>query len=158
MGPRPAAVIAARYAQGSCCLGAFNKDQQLVGQLWLQFGCFQEDEVRCRFRLTPPDKVAWDYDVYIDPALRSSFLFARLWDSAFDLLRAKGIEWTASRISAFNTGSLTSHSRLGAYQTGRAIFFTAGTLQVMLASKAPFVDLAIRRSTMPTLELSAPAQ
>jgi hypothetical protein len=156
MGPRPEHVRAFRYVQGSICLGAFLKEQ-LVGQLWLQFDCYREDEVRCNFRLAPPERVAWDYDVYVEPSLRASFLFAKLWDAAFDLLRARGIAWTASRISAFNTGSLTSHSRLGAREVGRAIYFVFGPLQCMVAGQAPYVSLTWKESRAPTLVVRAPA-
>ncbi|MHB1248872.1 MAG: hypothetical protein ACYCZL_05675 [Polaromonas sp.] len=155
MGPRPAAVVAARYAQGSRCLGAFLKDQ-LVGQLWLQFESYREDEVRCRFCLSPVGKVAWDYDVYVQPSLRASFLFARLWDAAFELLRERQIGWTASRISAFNTGSLASHGRLGARETGRVIFCVAGKVQLMLATTRPFVHFSWSDFAVPELRVAAP--
>lgn len=154
-GPRPAAAIAARYAQGSRCLGAF-LDGQFVGQIWLQFDSYREDEVRCQFCLLPADQVAWDYDVYVDPSQRASFLFARLWDTAFELLRERQIAWTASRISVFNTGSLASHGRLGARETGRAIFCVLGKLQVMLASTPPFVHFSWSGSVVPELRIAAP--
>jgi hypothetical protein len=153
-GPRPAAAIAARYAQGSRCLGAF-LDGQFVGQLWLQFDSYREDEVRCHFRLLPADQMAWDYDVYVVPSQRASFLFARLWDAAFELLRGRQIKWTASRISAFNTGSLASHGRLGAREAGSAIFCVAGKLQLMLASTLPFVHVSTS-TACPTLSIIAP--
>lgn len=153
--PRPRHVLAARYAQGSVCLGAF-LDNRLVGQLWLQFESYLEDEVRCRFRMVPADRIAWDYDVYVDPALRASFLFAKLWDAAFDLLRGRGIEWTGSRISAFNTGSLASHSRLGARQVGRAIYFVAGNAQFMVAAQPPFLHGSWSDAGSPSLAVRAP--
>ena len=153
-GPRPAAALAARYAQGSRCLGAFLKNQ-FVGYLWLQFHMYREDEVRCHFVLLPADRVAWDFDVYLDPAFRGTFLFARLWDAAFELLRARDISWTASRISVFNSGSLSSHSKLGAQERGRALFVVLGGQQLMFSTMRPFIHYSARASSAPVLNIIA---
>ena len=41
-----------RFAQGARCLGAFRKDR-LIGYVWLAFGGYEEDEVRCTFEVVP---------------------------------------------------------------------------------------------------------
>lgn len=154
MSPRPPAVIVARYAQGGRCIGAF-LEQRLVGQIWLQLDGYDEDEVRCRFSLAPQGKVAWDYDVYIDPPLRGGFLFAKLWDAAFEILRQHNVEWTVSRISAFNAGSLTAHKRLGARQVGRAIFVVCGKAQLLICGLRPFMHLALGNTAAPIIHIAA---
>lgn len=155
--PRPPEVILSRYKQGSRCIGAFKNDV-LVGQLWIQPDNYQEDEVRCHFILRPMNKVAWDYDVYIDPSLRSTFLFARLWDFAFGILREEGIEWSASRISVWNTASLNSHASLGSQAAGRALFITIGSFQAMLSNLWPLFHLSFSSKHTPKLRILAPTK
>jgi hypothetical protein len=153
--PRPQSVIQDRFRQGGICLGAF-QGEQLVGQLWMQFNAYREDEVRCLFCLIPPQKLAWDYDVFVDPQFRASFVFARLWDEAFNILRSQGIEWSASRVSAWNTTSLKSHARLGAREVGCALFFVIGKVQLTLANTQPFVHLSFSDAQVPHLNIAAP--
>ena len=151
--PRPAVVLSDRFAQGSRCVAAF-VEGNLVGQLWWQTTAYREDEVRCVFSLQPTNRVVWDYDVYVDPEYRGSLLFAKLWDEAFAMLRAEGFEWSASRVSAWNTASLQSHGRLGARDIGKAIFFIVGPMQLMLASAPPYIHCSLGNQSRPTLRVA----
>ena len=137
--PRPPAVIEARFAQGSVGFGAFRGDE-LVGTLWLHRGCYREDEVRCDFLL--PEQLAWDFDVYVRPDLRGSFVFARLWDVAFAYLRECAVTHTVSRVAAVNAASLHAHDRLGARTIGSATFVALGSWQWMLTTRRPFVHFS----------------
>lgn len=134
--PRPAQVIADRFAQGAICL-AIVKNDILQAFLWLIQKHYDEDIARVRFVLPPSGKAAWDFDVYVAPAYRLGYTFLKLWDTANVHLRSLGVRWTLSRISAFNAGSLSSHSKLGARPIGTATFFIAGPLQIMTSSLSP---------------------
>jgi hypothetical protein len=134
--PRPAEVIAKRYAQGATCL-ALSKDDALQAFIWLIQKHYDEDVARVRFVLPPSGIAAWDFDVYVAPAYRLGYTFLKLWDAANAYLRERGALWSISRISAFNAGSLASHTRLGAKPIGYATFLVAGPLQVMWSSFSP---------------------
>lgn len=147
--PRPREVVAARLRQGGCSIAAWKGDQ-LAAILWYQFGAYQEDEVRARYCLPAPD-TCWDYDVYVEPGLRLGTAFCRLWDEANRRMRARGVRWTCSRISAFNPGSLRAHRRLGTIAMGSATFFGIGRWQLMLSSRPPYLHLSGGPDSWPEL-------
>lgn len=147
--PRPAAVLRQRDAQGAVSLAAFREDC-LAGFLWILFGGYQEDEVRARYILASPHS-SWDFDVWIDPEERLGLTFARLWDEANLLLRARAVRWTCSRISAFNSASLRAHGRIGTVRLGTATFLRCGRWQWMCATLAPYLHLSWRPNTFPRL-------
>lgn len=142
---RPKEVIAARFAQGAKCL-AIIKNDQLQAAIWLIHGHYDEDVVRARFVLPPSGTAAWDFDVYVAPKYRLGFTFLRLWDAANAYLRDADVLWSYSRITAFNLGSLASHSRLGASPFGSATFLTLGSLQFMLSSLRPWLHISLGHS------------
>jgi hypothetical protein len=148
--PRPAAVITDRFAQGARCVIA-QRDGELAGFIWLAPERYREDEVRCLYRWTPASRAAWDFDVFIAPAYRMSRLFGRLWARAHELLLTQGIEWTLSRIDAFNAESLAAHRRLGARSLGCGYFLVAGPVQLMLATVAPYLHLSLNDGQQPQL-------
>jgi hypothetical protein len=150
--PRPAAAIQSRFKQGAKCLVAL-KEGEFAGFLWLLMGSYQEDEVRARYVPLPPGRSAWDFDVYVAPPFRLGLTFMRLWDHANRMLNENGISWSCSRISAFNTGSLGAHARLGILFLGSAIFFCAGRWQITLASIHPFIHLSTRAGSFPEFQL-----
>lgn len=152
--PRAPAVIEGRYAQGSHCLAA-EQDGEFIGYLWLQLGPYLEDEVRCRFVPGPEGRAAWDYDIFLVPERRLGRGFVYLWQAANDFMRERGIRWTISRVSAFNTQSIRSHQRLGARLLGSAIFLKVLSAQVMLSSRRPFVHVSSGAASVPTVYLEA---
>lgn len=143
--PRPAEIIADRYAQGAICL-AIVKNDILQAFLWLIQEHYDEDVARVRFVLPPSGKAVWDFDVYVAPAYRLGYTFLKLWDTANTHLREFGVRWSLSRISAFNAGSLSSHSKLGARQIGSATFLIAGPLQIMTSSLSPKLHISFGKS------------
>lgn len=145
-------VIAYRFAQEAVCFGAF-QDGEIRGCLWLCLGPYDEDEVRCRFVHLPESETAWDFDVYVCPDARVGFAFGRLWDEANAFLREKGVSWSMSRISAFNPGSLASHTRLGARRVGSAIYLKLGGWQVTIADVAPYMHLSTGAGSVPRLRV-----
>ncbi len=153
--PRPPDIIAARYAQGAVCFAAVHEGE-LAGFLWLVHDRYDDAEVRCRFVPVPSGTAVWDFDVYLEPRYRLGRGFARLWQGAHQYLRAGGVRWSISHISAFNAESLRSHQRLGAVKVGWAVFATAGAVQLMLCSHMPRVHFALTRTTHPTVAVRAP--
>lgn len=151
--PRPRGVIEDRFRQGARCFALY-RDSAFVGFIWLLFGSYQEDEVRCRY--TPGAHCAWDFDVHIEPSFRLGRAFARLWDEANTMMRSKGVRWSLSRISAFNPASMTSHARLGAHRMGSALFLKIGMAQVMVGTQAPYLHVSLTEKSFPIIKL-APA-
>jgi hypothetical protein len=149
-------VLRYRYAQGGVCLGIFKKGA-VIGSLWFCFGSYLEDEVRCQYVLQPAAQCAWDYGLYIAPSARGGIAFLRLWDEANRYLRARGINWSLSRISAFNAQSSSSHARLGAQRVGSLLFLKAGLSQLALLDRRPFVHLSTSLKAVPSVEVRAPA-
>ena len=135
---RPDAVIAARFAQGAHCLLA-SREQALAGCIWFVRCQYREDEVRVHYVLEPD--CVWDFDVYVAPAERMGFLFAKQWEVAEALLRQRGTHYSVSRVNVLNRQSLASHRRLGARANGWALFLCFGERQLMLSSLPPYVSL-----------------
>jgi L-amino acid N-acyltransferase YncA len=153
--PVPAQVIHARFAQGARCLGAF-KDRELVAYAWWMEGPYDEDEVRTRFVPLPAAHSAWDFDVYVDPRHRLGLAFARLWDELSGRLRAQGVRWTMSRISAFNTASLAAHRRLGARVVASVTYLVLGSCQLTFSTTRPYLHVSTGPGSVPQLRVHAP--
>jgi hypothetical protein len=154
--PRPADVLARRFAQGTSCHSAI-VNGRFGGFIWISRQCYEEDEVRCSYRLDDPQRCVWDFDVYVPPELRMGRTLARLWQHVDALLAAEGVAWSLSRISAFNRASQQSHARLGAVQVGWAVFLVLGPVQLALATRTPYLHLSLTRASRPTLTVRAPS-
>lgn len=148
--PRSAAVIQSRFRQGARCIAA-SKERRFVGFLWFQPGNYhyREDEVRACYMPLPPDRTAWDFDVYVAPEFRLSLAFPRLWEEANRVLKENGVLWSCSRISALNSGSLGAHAHFGTVSLGSAIFFCAGRWQITFASIPPYFHLSAHPDSYP---------
>ena len=153
--PRPPHIISRRFADGSQCLVAEHAGT-LVGFLWIKHEQYDEDEVRCRYRLRAEDGLAWDYDAYIAPEYRMTRAFAQLWAAAHDMLREQQCAWTISRISAFSAASLASHRRLGMVRLFSGLFLQLGGAQVALFTRRPYVHVSFAAKHAPTLRFRAP--
>lgn len=153
--PRPPHVVARRFADGATCFVAEMGDR-FAGFLWLARGAYEEDEVRCRYELVPPALCAWDFDVYVEPDFRIGRSFSRLWEAANAHLAAQGVQWSLSRISAFNPASLAAHRRLGIRQLGTATFLVLGAAQFSFHGRTPFFSICTNHARRPQLQLSPP--
>jgi hypothetical protein len=131
--PRAATEIAQRFESGAQCIAAWQNDE-LTGFLWFTEREYREDAVQCTFILPPDDRTVWDFDVHVEPRFRLGRTFALLWDRAFSSMRARGVRWSLSRVSAFSLESLRAHQRAGAVGTGWAVFARFGSLQFTLTS------------------------
>jgi len=150
--PRPLEVIQNRFKQGYVCIAAL-KDEQFVGCIWLSLHPYLEDEVRAIFSPQPSNEVAWDFDVYIAPQFRATYLFPKLWDEADNYLKSQGFKATASRISGFNIQSVNSHKKLGAKTISRAVYIKIGRLQLSLCSNFPYLHLSCSEKNIPLYKL-----
>ena len=152
--PRPARAAPFRFAQGAVCFAAL-REGAFAGFLWLTLGPYQEDEVRCRYVPLPAHEAVWDFDVYVEPEHRNGIAFLRLWDEANRFLAGRGIRWSLSRISAFNPGSILSHTRMKARRIGAATFLSVGPWQIAASTAAPRLHVSIREASFPTYALDA---
>jgi hypothetical protein len=153
---RPKSVLMDRIRQDALCLGAF-QDLALIGYIWYMTGVYQEDEVRCDFLPAPQGQSAWDFDIFLEPRCRGTFAFPRLWDAAFEQMRLRGIKWSMSRISAFNSVSIESQKRMNARIVGSLTFFKLWGCQFMFGSLPPYVHLSIGQQSRPLVRVPAPS-
>jgi hypothetical protein len=142
---------------GAVGFGAF-QDGRLIGYLWLVVGPYDEAEVRLRFVPVPEGHTSWDFDVYLHPEHRVGFGFAKLWETANAHLRARGVAWTISRISAFNALSLASHRRLGAVRCGSVTTFRAGRFYLYVSESPPWLRASAGRGAWPEFRIGAPSR
>lgn len=152
---RPEEELRRRFAGGARCFAAWRGDT-LTGFLWFTDRAYEEDEVRCTFRVDPRDDAVWDLDVHVVPQFRLGRTFALLWDAAFAAMRARGVRWTLSRVSAFKDESIRAHQRLGARRTGWAIFLLLGSLQITLTSCGRLKCRSLEQRPYPALTVRAP--
>lgn len=146
-------IKSSRFDQGAICLGAYRKDK-LIGYAWFCFNAYEEDEVRCTYELTEPDRSVFDFDFYILPEHRMGIGFLAIWHGANEYLRARNIRYTFSRLTRFNLASRKAHSHLGWKCVGRAVFLKAWRVELMLADVAPFAFLSWSGGHRPRLRLS----
>ncbi len=148
---RPLLTLQQRFLNGGQCFAAFKKGV-LAGNLWLNFDQYQEDEVRCRYILPAAGHAAWDYDVFVMPKYRFSYVFAKLWDKANSIMTERSISYVYSRINYYNIASLQSHKRLGSKIYGTVYFINIGSVQLMFSRHfRPFVKLSWRQTDFPAL-------
>lgn len=153
-GPRPAPVIAQRFADGAACYAATVKGE-FAGMIWIARERYLEDEVRCTYEIADTATGVWDFDVYVVPRLRLGRTMGRLWRGVDEQLAAEGIQWTFSRINRFNAASVKSHQRLGATALGRVTFLVLGPLQVSWG-EAHGVRISLGPQRPPILRLTPP--
>lgn len=153
--PRPSEVIEQRFQDGAVCLVA-SIDDKFAGFLWLAFDHYDEDEVRCRYLLPDARASAWDYDVYVAPEYRLGRTFSRLWGAANRFLADRGVHWSISRISAFNTNSIAVHRRMGMVTLFPVNFLVVGETQLTFMRRFPFFHLSLTPDRPPKLPIAAP--
>jgi hypothetical protein len=149
--PRPPEILRQRYIQGALSLAAFD-DGKLIGFLWLSFRSYIEDEVRAHYTLG--EAQAWDFDVWVTPETRVGLTFCRLWDEANFLLKSRDVQWSCSRISAFNSASIRAHTRMGTIKVGSATFFRCGNWQWTCSTLAPYFHISRHPASFPNFSFN----
>jgi hypothetical protein len=154
---RPMDELARRFANSSRCFAAWH-GETLAGFLWFTEHRYEEDEVRCTFRIHPLDRAVWDFDVHIVPRFRLGRTFALLWESAFAAMRERDVRWSISRVSAFKAESIRAHQRLGARCTGSAVFLLLGSLQFTFTSPGRLKCRRLEQGPYPSMDVQAPGE
>lgn len=144
-----------RFDRGARCLGLYKRGE-LAGYIWLSFGSYDEDEVRCTYRLADPQGGVFDFDLYVLPEHRMGVAFVAVWNAANAWLHAQGVRHSFSRMTRYNLPSRRAHRRLGSLCVGRAVFLQLGRLECMAATLPPYAGLSLRRTGRPRLVLSPP--
>lgn len=155
--PRPPAVISERFRLGHHCLAATVKGR-FAGFLWYARNSYEEDEVHCHFVIADPARAVWDFDVYVAPEFRLGRTFSRLWAHANQHLAQQGVEWSFSRISAFNANSQTVHGHFGLQPLGSVTFLCLGPLQLTFGASRAKVQVSWKTRGRPTVHLRAPSR
>lgn len=153
--PRPKQVLQQRFASGAECFTAIVRNT-FAGFIWFKREGYDEDEVRCQYVLLEPDRCVWDFDVYVEPQFRNRRTLARLWQAVDSHLAEQGIQWSFSRISAFNADSVAAHARLSTVDCGSAVFICAGPVQLAVLPTWPLVHLSLFARQRPFMRLSPP--
>lgn len=152
--PRPPEVIRWRFETGAVCHVATVKDR-FAGFIWTRRDGYDEDDVRCRYRLGSSHAV-WDFDVYVAPAYRLGRTMARMWKAVDLELQREGVRWSLSRISLFNPASLAAHARLGAQRVGTACFVVCGRFQLAWLPAPRRLHFSASAASAPQITLTPP--
>lgn len=150
--PPPKTVIDDRFDQNAVCLAAFKADS-ILGYQWVCFGPYDEDEVRCTFVPDPSDTTVFDFDFYVYPAHRFGIGFVALWDGTNAYLRERGIEFSCSRVSYFNTASRKSHDHLKWKRVGLTTFLRGRSWQLMIGTVAPYLHISFGETARPRVKI-----
>lgn len=148
-------IKAARFAQGARCLGAYRKGV-LLGYIWWCPRQYEEDEVRCSFRLEPAASSVFDFDLYVLPEHRMGIAFLAVWHGANQLLHSIGVRHSFSRVTLFNLASRRAHVRLGGRRVGHVLFLQLWGLEWMVGTVSPYLGLSWPSARRVVLKL-APA-
>jgi hypothetical protein len=89
----------------------------------------------------------------VDPAHRNGIAFLRLWDEANGFLAGRQVQWSLSRISAFNPGSMLSHARMEAQRVGTVTVLSIGSWQISAATIPPYLHFSTHPESFPTFVL-----
>jgi hypothetical protein len=154
--PCPPEHMAARRRAGIHCLAAYSSDA-LIGFHWVALGAHEDEMVRCRYLPEPADRAAWSFHLQIESAHRGGLAFARLIDATAELLRAHGRTQVASYIAATNRGAIAAEERLGGRRLGRAVHLRVGSLQLMVASLAPYLHISFSDRRPPVMRVGETA-
>lgn len=151
--PARADIKESRFEQGAMCLGAYQRGI-LIGYIWLASGEYQEDEIRCTYVLPKDYPAVFDFDLYVMPEKRMGIGFMGVWHGANRHLWDRGIRYTFSRLTRFNTASRRSHARLGWKRVGHAVFLKLWRLQLMASTLRPYLHVGVGRRSAPRLALN----
>lgn len=149
-------VMETRFAQGAICFGTFQRDT-LIGYIWFAFGKYLEDETRCIYLLPKDHPSVFDFDLFVMPEKRMGIGFMGVWHGANRYLWDRGVRYTFSRLSRYNTASRRSHARLGWRRVGKAVFIKLWRLQVMFTTLRPYAHISISGRSAPQLVLTPDA-
>lgn len=140
-----------RFAQGAVCLGTY-RAEQLVGYIWFCFDQYLEDEVRCTY-VMPEATTVFDFDLYVMPEHRMGLTFPAIWHGANEYLHARGVRFTFSRLTRFNTASRRAHAHLRWVRVAKVVFLKAWSAEFMVATAPPYLGFTWAEPGRITLNL-----
>ena len=143
-----------RFKQGHRC-HVLTKADAFVGFIWLASGHYAEDTLRADYQFDAA-RAVWDFDLHIEPQYRLSRAYATLWQQLAQGLQNDGINWSLSRISAFNPRSLKSQYRAGARRLGGVTVCRIGNLELMMCSYRPRFNITWNARQCPVLKVPVP--
>ena len=149
-------ILRSRFEQNAICLALFMKGD-FAGFIWFCFGRYEEDEARCTFVLEPEKESVFDFNLYLFPKYRGGIGFLALWDCASRYLRERGIRYSYSRLTAYKQRSAKSHSHFGWKRLGTAVVLRLWALEVIFASRAPYIYVSLKDSSRLPIKLTAEA-
>lgn len=138
----PRTVQESRFAQRAVCLATY-RDERLVGYIWLCFDSYTEDEAHCTYKLYPPSKASFDFDLVVLPEFRMGLGFAAVWHCTMEYLRNRKVDLSFSRVTRFNLISRRSHARLGSIRIGRIMILKLCRLEILISSIAPHLQVSV---------------
>lgn len=155
--PRDREELTRRFDMGGTCLAlADARDNSLLGAIWLLPEAYEEPEHRCRLVLPDTPRCMLDVDAWVAPRARGGRTLARLWDGANEYMHQRGVQWSLSRVSAFNTASLRAHARLGAQRVGSQVFLYWARTEIMQTNQPPYLVVSRHGTPAPVVRLPAP--
>jgi hypothetical protein len=138
-------VLDMRFKQGAICL-VVKKDDVFVGCIWLLRNQYSEDQFRAIYQFN--NNMVWDFDAFILPQKRLTPAFAVLWDRVDEWMEEHNIDFSLSRISAYNTSSIHSHQSAGANPIGWALTIVLSNWQISIASIKPKLHLSFSSAAL----------
>jgi len=122
--------------------------------MWYRQGGYAEDEVRCDYVLEPATSV-FDFDFYVFPEHRMGLAFVALWNGVNAHLAERGVRHTFSRMTRFNVASRRAHQHLGARVVSKAVVVRLWSVEALLTTQAPYLQVGIRSQARARLVLRA---
>lgn len=143
---------AKRFASGLCCIGVFDRAEELIGVTWLARHTHEEEGLYVTYRL--PDNAAWDTGMWIRKDKRMGRAFSAVSAAIKQWLQREGLEWSMSSIADYNIPSILAHRRLGSTRMQFVTVVRVGRVQLTFGARPNFGIVGATR--MPSMTLHVP--
>lgn len=144
-----------RFSQGCFCVGAYRGDQrtgQLTGLAWMVQPRFKEDEVRAEYLVG--ENCVWDLGMEVLQDFRGTRAVLAVLSSVLGGMKSRNVSRTISRISDYNTASLSAHGKLGCRKVGSAIFLRIGGLQITFSKMLRHPHISFSDTSRPVFKFA----
>lgn len=141
-----------RFASGLCCVGVFDRADELVGVTWLAKHTHEEEGLNLIYTL--PDNAAWDTGMWVRKDKRMGRAFSAVSAAMKQWLEKEGLEWSMSAIADYNIASILSHRRLGCQQHSFVTIFRSWRFQLTFVGAKPHLYI-YPKTRKPALDLTS---
>lgn len=141
-----------RFSTGLCCVGVFDRSNELIGVTWL--GKHRHEEEGLNVLYTLPDDAAWDTGMWIRKDKRMGRAFAAVSAAMKEWLQKEGLAWSMSAIADYNIASILSHKRLGCTRHSFVTVFRSGRYQLTFVGLRPHLFI-YGKTGKPGLDLAS---